>query len=488
MIGREILNYRIVSLIGEGGMGSVYLAKDKLLDRRLAIKILNPHLTKNKQFIERFILEAKILSRLEHENIVRIVNFFDYEGNYYMVMTYAEGITLKDLINQTGPIIENRALKIFIKVCESLEYAHSSNIVHRDIKPENIIIDDNDNIKILDFGIAKIIDSSSMTRTGTKMGTLYYMSPEQIKADKNIDSKADIYSLGIVLYEMLTGALPFNTKTNSDFEIMKEIVEGEFRNPKEFYPYISNDATDLILMMTYKDKSIRIDNLSFCKELAANILSKKPTDYIGVEALRRAITNRDNEINITTDCSCCHQEINIDKEIAQKGEYVCPNCKNLNSIDKNELFNHYCLNCNNKVMFENELCDDCVSNSDLRDSKSRNYRSDGILIIKPAMFRQPFSFSGRIRRTEYGLSIIMFYIASILISLIANDSSSGSAIIALILYVPIYWFLWAQGAKRCHDLGNNGFYQIIPFYVLWLIFTEGGYGENKYGQNPKGLR
>jgi serine/threonine protein kinase len=253
----RIRDYTILSKLGEGGMGDVYLAEDTMLDRRVAIKVLNPILTQDTQFVERFRQEAKVQSSLIHPRIVSLYHFFNEGGTYCMVMEYAEGETLKSLIERMGPIPEGRALKIFGQMLDAVGYAHSKGIVHRDIKPSNIMLDGGDNVKVMDFGIAKIMGDRGMTKTGTKMGTLYYMSPEQVRAAKDIDHRTDIYSLGVTLFEMLTGRLPFNTGTDSEFEIMREIVESNIPDPRFIQPTISESTARRVLLLTRKDRELR---------------------------------------------------------------------------------------------------------------------------------------------------------------------------------------------------------------------------------------
>jgi serine/threonine-protein kinase len=212
----KFLNYRVISLIGEGGMGKVYLAEDEMLDKRVALKVLNLELSQEPQFINRFKQEAKIQSILVHPHIITLHNLLVDNNRYFIVMEYAEGITLKELIQKTGPINESRALKIFAQTLDAVGYAHSRNIIHRDIKPSNIMVSLNDDVKIMDFGIAKLLGERSLTGTGAKVGTLYYMSPEQIERPKDIDYKTDLYSLGIVLFEMVTGNLPLIRKVISN--------------------------------------------------------------------------------------------------------------------------------------------------------------------------------------------------------------------------------------------------------------------------------
>ena len=253
-------------------MGTVYLAEDTMLERKVALKVLNPVLTKDSTFTERFRHEAKIQASLIHPNIVALYNYFRESDNYCMVMENVEGATLKHLISSTGPMPEQRAIWILNQLLEAVGFAHKKGIIHRDIKPSNILITKDDNVKILDFGIAKILQDKGLTKTGTKMGTVYYMSPEQIKAVKDIDHRTDIYSLGITLYEMLSGRVPFNVDTDSDFEIMNEIVSSELKDPREYYPHISNWVVDVLFDSVHKDRDKRIQNAD---EFRNRLLSKE---------------------------------------------------------------------------------------------------------------------------------------------------------------------------------------------------------------------
>ena len=253
----NFLHYNVIKQLGEGGMGKVYLAEDTMLEKKVALKVLSLELSRESQFIERFKREAKIQSKLSHPNITTLHNLLFSNNTYFIVMEYAEGITLQDLIQKTGPIIENRALKIFEQIYNALTYAHSKDIIHRDIKPANIMISENDEIKIMDFGIAKLLGERNLTKTNTKMGSLFYMSPEQINTPKDVDYRTDLFSLGIVLFEMLTGKLPYDIDTDSDFQIMNEIVSAQIPDPKIYYPYISENTVKLIYSLTNKDKELR---------------------------------------------------------------------------------------------------------------------------------------------------------------------------------------------------------------------------------------
>jgi len=264
--GKIIRDFKIVKKLGEGGMGSVWSAEDLMLERQIALKMLNPLLTQDGNFTERFRQEAKIQAGLIHPNIITLHSFFMDEGNYYMVMEYAQGITLKELIKQKGNLNENTAKHIILQILEGVGFAHQKGIVHRDLKPSNIMIDNNLDIKIMDFGIAKVLGDRGMTKTGTKMGTLYYMSPEQVKAEKDIDQRTDIYSLGIIFYEMLTGKVPFNTDTESDFEVMSQIVHGDLGQALNMNFSLEKNTINVITKMTVNNKTERYVTCYNCSE------------------------------------------------------------------------------------------------------------------------------------------------------------------------------------------------------------------------------
>lgn len=268
----KIRDYEIIKKLGEGGMGTVYLANDVMLERKVAIKVLNPLLTKEKHFTERFRHEAKVQASLLHPNIVTLYNYFFEQEHYCMVMEYIEGVTLKQLISNTGPMPEQKAIWILNQMLDAVGYAHKKGIIHRDIKPSNVLITSENNVKILDFGIAKILQDKGMTKTGTKMGTIFYMSPEQIKAVKDIDNRTDIYSLGVTFYEMLSGKVPFNVDTDSDFEIMNEIVSGEIKDPRIIYPHISDWVVDVLFAAVEKDRDKRIQSTD---EFTNRLLAKE---------------------------------------------------------------------------------------------------------------------------------------------------------------------------------------------------------------------
>jgi len=214
----------MIRKIGEGGMGSVYLARDLSLEREVAIKIISPELARNPELMARFRVEAIAQARLNHTNIVTIHSFEHRKQIYYIVMEYVEGKTLKVLIRECGKIPVRQSLEIVSRILAGLSYAHSMGVLHRDIKPANIFITGGDEVKIGDFGIAKVKGIDGLTRVGSTLGTPLYSSPEQIRG-KKMGPATDIYSLGVTLYEMLTGTPPFNSSTGLNFEIQQGHLE-----------------------------------------------------------------------------------------------------------------------------------------------------------------------------------------------------------------------------------------------------------------------
>ncbi|MCK6612849.1 MAG: protein kinase [Ignavibacteriaceae bacterium] len=218
MIGSVIENYKIISMLGEGGMGVVYKALDMKLERFVALKILGSQAVNNPQFIERFKREARNQAKLNHPNIVPVYGFTDQNGILGIAMEYVEGETLERMVIRKKRLEPFDALSITKQICSGVGYAHSRGFIHRDIKPSNIIINREGVVKIMDFGISKSIAEKGITKTGTKIGTILYMSPEQIKAEEPT-RQSDIYSIGITLYEMLVGKTPFDYGT--EYEIME---------------------------------------------------------------------------------------------------------------------------------------------------------------------------------------------------------------------------------------------------------------------------
>jgi len=244
----------ILELLGQGGMGAVYKARQTKLDRTVAVKILPAEWGKDPAFAERFAREAKALARLSHPHVVAVHDFGECEGLFYLVMEYVDGANLRNIL-ANGGLAPHEALAIVPQICDALQYAHEEGIVHRDIKPENILLDRKGRVKIADFGLAKLIDRprATFTLTGSQqvMGTLDYMAPEQRLTPQQVDHRADIYSLGVVIYEMLTGELPLGRfappshKSGVDARLDGIVFRALEREPAQRYQRISEVKTDL---------------------------------------------------------------------------------------------------------------------------------------------------------------------------------------------------------------------------------------------------
>ncbi|MBO4645336.1 MAG: serine/threonine protein kinase [Bacteroidales bacterium] len=224
MQGQIINGYTLQYLVGKGGMAEVWLAENRI-HKKAAVKILNQALSQNQQIVSRFENEAAIMVQLEHPNIRQVLDYATIQNRPCIIMEYLEGSDLSSMMKAGVHFTNEQLVRWWDQLVSALGYTHAQGIVHRDIKPSNIFIDKNGNVKLLDFGIAKVRDSFSMTQTGAIMGTLIYMSPEQVEDSKHIDYKTDIYSLAVSFVHLLSGFPPYNTDTTSDYQIRKHIVE-----------------------------------------------------------------------------------------------------------------------------------------------------------------------------------------------------------------------------------------------------------------------
>jgi len=275
MIGTEVANYRITDLLGEGGMGVVYKAVDLNLDRLVAIKVLNSELARNPELVERFRAEARAQANLNHTNLATLYAFLTIEGSAMMVMEFVDGETFAQMIHRRGPLPSQGAVPMFRQALLGIGFAHRAGIVHRDIKPSNLMLNHQGIVKVMDFGIAKVMGERGLTRTGMQVGTCRYMSPEQV-LNKPADIRSDIYALGITLYEMLTANTPF--QSDSEFQIMSDHVHTPPPPPTKFYPYIPKGVENAILKALAKNPDERFQTV---EEFGAAL--EHPDDY-GVSA------------------------------------------------------------------------------------------------------------------------------------------------------------------------------------------------------------
>ena len=247
--------YEIIAKVGNGGMATVYKAKDTLLNRFVAVKILRDEFTTDQEFIKRFEAEAQAAASITHPNIVSVYDVGNQENLYYIVMELIQGKTLKEIIlEEGGPLPWKWSVNIAIQIASALEVAHKNNVIHRDIKPHNIIITEDGVAKVTDFGIAKAVSNSTITAFGTTIGSVHYFSPEHARGGYT-DAKSDLYSLGVVMYEMLAGKLPFDADT--PVSVALKHMQEEPVEPADINGNIPEAVNDIIMKALRKDTSLR---------------------------------------------------------------------------------------------------------------------------------------------------------------------------------------------------------------------------------------
>ena len=261
MIGQKIDNYKIMDVIGRGGMGVVYKATDMNLEKTVALKMIDPFYARNESFLKRFRTEAIALAKLENKNIVSVYALRETDNGLFMVMEYVDAKTVSEWLKEEGVLSIDETIKIVRQLLNAINHAHKVGVIHRDIKPNNILLCKDGTVKVMDFGLAKLIqehgEQSTVTQTA---GTLYYMSPEQIKGSK-IDNRTDIYSIGMTIYEMLTGRTPFE-KGAGEYNIQKQIIEGKIDSPDKYNPGIPKSLVKFIMKAIDKNPEKRFQNIN----------------------------------------------------------------------------------------------------------------------------------------------------------------------------------------------------------------------------------
>jgi beta-lactam-binding protein with PASTA domain len=260
--------YRVLRRLGVGGMADVYLAEDGTLGRQVAVKVLLKRYSGDAQFVERFRREAQAAASISHPNIVNIYDWGPVDGTYYIVMEYVEGETLKDRIRREGRCSPGEAVRVTLELLAAVQVAHGAHIVHRDIKSQNILIDSAGTVKVTDFGIAKA-DNSQMTEAGSILGTAQYLAPEQAKGEP-VDERTDLYSVGVVLYEMLTGAVPF--LGDSAVTVALKHVNEQPTEPAEVVPGMPHSLNQIVLKALAKDPDHRYRNAA---EFSADLIAAR---------------------------------------------------------------------------------------------------------------------------------------------------------------------------------------------------------------------
>lgn len=276
----EILGgrYEILKRIGSGGMADVYMAIDQKLNRKVAVKVLKPEYVDDEKFLKKFQTEAQAIASLTHPNIVNIYDVGLEEGVNYIVMELAGGITLKEYIKRKGRLSPQETVDISLQIASALSHAHNHHIIHRDIKPQNILISDDGMIKVTDFGIAKAANANTVTSTATAIGSVHYISPEQAKG-RFCDEKSDIYSLGITMYEMVTGRVPFDHENGVTIALMH--LQNEITPPSEITEGIPDSLEKIILKCVMKKPEERYQTADELIEDLKLVFQDTSGDYVG---------------------------------------------------------------------------------------------------------------------------------------------------------------------------------------------------------------
>lgn len=297
--GREqIGDYRLIRKLGQGGMGEVYLAHQLSLDRPAALKVLAKHLADNQDFVKRFYREARAMAKVDHPQTVRVFAVDEADGIHFVAMEFIDGKSLQDWLNKLGTISVGDAVHVILRCAEALEVAHNMNMVHRDIKPDNVMLTKRGQVKVSDFGLAKALDDEemSMTQSGTGLGTPYYMAPEQARNAKYVDRRSDIYALGITLYHLLTGKLPFTG--NSAMEVVLAKEQGRYESVRKLNSAVP-DKLDLIIgKMIEKKPEQRFQD---CGELIRALAS------LGIESPSLSFIDAPDKVTATAARSAASQ-------------------------------------------------------------------------------------------------------------------------------------------------------------------------------------
>ena len=281
--------YEIIRSIGEGGMANVYLGYDTILDRNVAIKVLRGDLSNDEKFVRRFQREALSASSLAHPNIVEMYDVGEDDGTYYIVMEYVEGKTLKQLLKKRGTLTLSEAIDIMSQLTDGMAHAHDSYIIHRDLKPQNIMIKDDGQIKITDFGIAMALNSTQLTQTNSVMGSVHYLPPEQASG-KGSTIKSDIYSMGIIFYELLSGSLPF--RGDNAVEIALKHMREPLPSLREDNPAIPQSIENIIRKATAKNPKNRYDN---ARSMHEDLLTALDDEQMDEEVYQYKYPENENE-------------------------------------------------------------------------------------------------------------------------------------------------------------------------------------------------
>ncbi|MFC1559152.1 protein kinase [Gemmatimonadota bacterium] len=294
MIGKTVGHYQVIDKIGEGGMGAVYKAEDTTLHRLVALKTLSGHLTEDEEAQERFVREAQAASSLNHPNITTIYEFLEEDDTRLICMEYIEGKTIRDMV-ESGVVSVRKAIDIIVQAAEALDAAHGKGILHRDVKSANIMVNMEGRVKIMDFGLAHLEGKSQLTRTGTTMGTLSYSSPEQISG-RTVDRGSEVFSLGVVFYELLTGQLPF--KASNEAEILFAIINNEPPKLSKLRDDVPELVEAVVSKMLEKDSEVRYQSCADVIHDLQGIRKEMETSTVGITGVLGRVQASRNKVMI----------------------------------------------------------------------------------------------------------------------------------------------------------------------------------------------
>ena len=322
--------YEVLKRVGSGGMADVYMAKDHKLNRNVAVKVLKSEYVEDEKFLKKFETEAQAVARLSHPNIVNVYDVGIEDGINYIVMELAEGMTLKEYIRRKGYLSPKETVEISLQIASAISHAHKNHIIHRDIKPQNILVSEIGNVKVTDFGIAKATSSNTVTSTATAMGSVHYISPEQAKG-RFCDEKSDIYSLGITMYEMVTGHVPFDHENGVTIALMH--LQNEITPPSQVRDGIPDSLEKIILKCTMKKPE---DRYQTADELIADlklVFEDTSGEYVGIvptiddsptimidqnELTQRIQTNDDTQPVEDSDSNAYLEEDDEEEELSEE--------------------------------------------------------------------------------------------------------------------------------------------------------------------------
>jgi serine/threonine protein kinase len=427
------MNYNILKELGHGGMATVYLAQDKKFDTEVAIKFLNKEFINNENIRKRFIAEAKNMYKMSHPNIIKVTDLIDEGDTVAFVMEHVDGETLKEYLDRKGKLSDEEIRNIFSQMLDAVGYVHEQGLVHRDIKPSNFMIDKKGKVKLLDFGIAKNTDVTSaeytQTGTGMQMGTPMYMSPEQITETKSVTAQSDIYSLGVVLWQLVTGERPYNTATLSNFQLQLKIVNEPLAFTGSAFDAIIKKATEKDETNRYSNATAFLSAMLYRQEQFENTVVKTNEE-------KTVIANQDKTFFV------------------EKAE---PQKEMFSTVDKKD---------NEKTIVSNLNYSKTTEPSD---QKSEKLQRISFLGSYSYAIKNYFIFEGRTSFRVYWNFVAINFLISFI------------PIVGIVHLVFTLIPSLSMAVRRVHDVGKSGWYLLIPVYSLILVLSKGQNDKNKYG-------